>query len=299
MHKFTANGENTGRAQLFKVDKTSHPEPEIRLRAKAAIKTVDSAIAALLHHPLFDYLAQSSRLGFTPEQFCVYGRGYLEACGQVIPLFELAAARAEVQRDQVSLKILKANLEEEYGMQASGQADEAKVHSSLARKSHHVHAQRVFGIEPAQFDATPVSAAAAHYILRQRAIYEDTSYFAVIGACYVDEKGSTGMMEKYYEAFFAPYASQYTAKQSFDGVAEYWRAHMEELEAAHAKDIKRALLANCTTMEHINAIKRGCEALLAEQGLLLDGVLAALKAAEKVGELVLPGIVPVQKTALG
>lgn len=199
----------------------------------------------------------------------------------------------------MSLKILTANLEEEYGMQAGGQPDEAKGHSSLARKSHHAHAQRVFGIEPAQFDATPVSAAAANYILRQRAIYEDTSYFAVIGACYVDEKGSAGMMEKYYEAFFAPYDSHYASKQSYDGVAEYWRAHMEKLEATHARDVKRALLANCTTIEHINAIKRGCEALLAEQGLLLDGVLAALKAAEKVGGPVSPGIVPAKTAALG
>ncbi len=36
---------------------------------------------------------------------------------------------------------------------------------------------------------------------------------------------------------------------------------MEKLEATHARDVKRALLANCTTIEHINAIKRGCEAL--------------------------------------
>jgi hypothetical protein len=298
-YTMVSNEESTGRTQLFKIDKATHPEPEIRLRAKATIKSVDDAIAALLHHPLFDYLALSSKIGFTPEQFCVHGRGYLEACSQVIPLFELAAARAEVQGDQVSLKILKANLDEEYGMQAGGQPDETKVHTSLARKSHHVHAQQVFGMAPAQFDATPVSAAAANYILRQRAVYEDTSYFAVIGACYVDEKGSTGMMEKYYEAFFEPYANRYASKESYDGVAEYWRAHMEELEAAHAKDIKRALLANCTTMEHIGAIKRGCEALLAEQGLLLDGVLAALKAAEKVGEPVLSRIVPVQATLLG
>ena len=66
---------------------------------------------------------------------------------------------------------------------------------------------------------------------------------------------------KYYEAFFAPYDSHYASKQSYDGVAEYWRAHMEKLEATHARDVKRALLANCTTIEHINAIKRGCEAL--------------------------------------
>lgn len=289
---------SAGRSQFFKVDKTLHPAPEIRLHAKQVIKSVDNAIVALLHHPLFDYLAMSSRLGFTPEQFCVYGRGYLEACNQVIPLFELAAARAEAQGDQVSLKILKENLAEEYGMQDGGQPDQAKVHTSLAWNSHHVHARQVFGMEPTRFDATPVSAAAKNYILRQRALYEDPSYFAVIGACYVDEKGSTGMMEKYYEAFFAPYASQYASKELYDSVAEYWQAHMEELEAVHAKDIRRALLANCTTLEHTDAIKHGCEALLAEQRRLLDGVLADLKAAEQVGEPVLPCIVPVQETSV-
>lgn len=78
----------------------------------------------MLHHSLFDYLAQGSKTGFTPEQFCVYGRGYLEACKQVIPLFELAVARAEEQRDFVSLKILKTNLDEEYGIQNGGTQDE-------------------------------------------------------------------------------------------------------------------------------------------------------------------------------
>lgn len=274
------------RAQLFKIDKASHSQPAIRLQSKVAIKGIDEATTALLHHPLFDYLARSARIGFTPEQFCVHGRGYLEACKQVIPLFELAAARAKEQGDQVSLKILQANLDEEYGMQAGGRKDEAKVHTSLARDSHHVHAKQVFGIEPKRFDATQVNAAAANYILRQRAIYEDTSYFAVIGACYVDEKGSTGMMANYFTAFFSPYKKRYPSKETFDGVAEYWRAHMDELEAAHAKDIKRALLANCTTLEHVDAMKRGCEGLLAEQRLLLDGVLAALEAAEKIGERV-------------
>lgn len=57
------------------------------------------------------------------------------------------------------------------------------MHTNLARDSHHVHARLIFGIEPERFDATHVSMAAAHYIRRQRAIYEDTSYFAVIGAC--------------------------------------------------------------------------------------------------------------------
>lgn len=285
-HTASSSAASAGRAQRFKIDKTGHPVPEIRLQAKAAIKGIDEAITHLLHHPLFDYLARSARIGFTPEQFCVHGRGYLEACKQVIPLFELAAARAKEQGDQVSLKILQANLDEEYGMQAGGRQDDSKVHTSLARDSHHVHAQMVFGIEPNRFDATPVNAVAANYILRQRAIYEDASYFAVIGACYVDEKGSAGMMANYFTAFFSTYESQYPSKETFDGVAEYWRAHMDELEAAHAKDIRRALLANCTKLIHVDAIKRGCEALLAEQRLLLDGVLAELEAAEKIGERV-------------
>jgi len=84
------------------------------------------------------------KIGFTPQQFCIHSRGYLEACRQVIPLFEKAAARAKEQGDHISLAILNENLNEEYGMQPSGEQDEAKVHTNLARQSHHLHAQLVF-----------------------------------------------------------------------------------------------------------------------------------------------------------
>jgi hypothetical protein len=277
------------RSLLFKIDKAAHENPEIRLQAKAALEKIDRAIDVLLHHPLFDYLAQCARIGFTPQQFCIHGRGYLEACRQVIPLFEKAAARAKEQGDKISLDILNQNLDEEYGRLPSGEQDEGKVHTNLARQSHHVHAQRVFGVDPQHFEATAITPAVMSYIERQLELYSDPSYFAVISACYVDEKGATGMMAVYFKTLFEPYANHYPSRQAFDDVAEYWRAHLNELEAVHAKDIRRALVANCTTTDHVKAMTQGSESLLAAQHKLLDGVWVALTEAEKTGVPVATG----------
>ena len=294
----TSGGASSARTQLFKIDKATHPQPEVRQQAKVALARIDSGILALQSHALFDYLRQRARVGFTAQQFCVHGRGYLEACRQVIPLFEMAAQRAQAQGDLSSLRILKENLNEEYGMLPGGMQNEDKVHTTLASFSHHTHAKQVFGVEAERFEATLINPAVTQYIERQRAIYGDHSYHAVIGACYVDEKGSVGMMAEYFNTFFIPYRDRYPSPALFDGVAEYWHAHLDELEMVHAKDIRRALLAHCGTTDDVNAMQRGCDSLLAEQMRLLDGALAALVEAERVGQPVATSATTVQIAAL-
>jgi hypothetical protein len=152
--------------------------------------------------------------------------------------------------------------------------------------SHYTHAKKIFGIDEETLNSTPINPAVEKYIARQKKIYEDSSYFAVVGASYVDEKGSTGMMENYYKTLFTPYEDRYSSKEEFEVVSKYWTEHLNELEMTHAKDIKRGLLSQCLKLKDIEEMKRGCNALLDAQIELLDGVFIALKEAEKVGDLV-------------
>ncbi|MGI4935970.1 MAG: hypothetical protein ACRYF5_04375 [Janthinobacterium lividum] len=270
------------RAAMYKLDKTQHRFPEIRRDAAAVIKEVKQEISSVLNHPLFEFLHTTARRGFTPAQFCMQSRSYLLACDQVIPLFEKAAARAKEQGDHMSLAIFEENLQEEYGADDEGTRHADKLHANLARYSHLTHASVVFGIDAVQFENAPVNPAVRTFIERQRDIYDDTNYFAVIGACYVDEEASADMMKVYFETLFEPYKQRY-AGNDFAKVAQYWHEHMDELEDIHAKDIRRGLLAHCRTDADVAALRRGAHSMIRAQSALLDGVLHALQSLEGHG----------------
>jgi hypothetical protein len=105
---------------MFKIDKNTHPFPDIRLQAKVGIVFIDESINSILQHPLYEYLSQLAKIGFTPMQFCVQSRGYLEACKQVIPLFEKVLVHTKEQGDHITEEIIQENLNEEYGISKDG-----------------------------------------------------------------------------------------------------------------------------------------------------------------------------------
>lgn len=248
-----------------------------------------------INHPLFPYLKECAKEGFTPKQYQIYRDNYLFRTFYTIPSVALLTLSAALNLDMETLASAGKNLYEETGC-----GDYLKTHSALLQVSHNTHAKVVFGLEPISLkDATRsdlITSEARYFVQNEMKLYKNDEYGVVIGAGYAHETAANSMLINFYESFFACYKGYYT-EEAFNNLVEYFQVHINGLEENHANDAKRAAKKTCSSQLGLNAVIQGAYSFLDGQAYLWDGLHVELKKAEKEGEKILVKKTHIQKEA--
>lgn len=246
-----------------------------------------------LKHPLFVYLAQQSKEGFTPTQFLIYRDNFFRRTQLTIPSIAATFQAAVTYEDFDAALLALRNLNDEMG-----KGNKKDFHPHLLLESHNLHGIRVFELDP----LPRISAAEKSELLvpeveeyrqAKKAIFT-RPYPFIAGNTWAHEFAANSMLDHFKEAFFVPYLGFYTEKEA-EEIMRFFTVHKDELheggdiEQQHQEMAREAVELACRhSLSNLSQVREGGVIFLEHQAKLWDGMLRELEKAREVGEIVVP-----------
>ncbi len=238
-----------------------------------------------IHHPLFDYIKECSKEGFTKKQYQIYRDNYLFRTMYTIPSIAYLAATAALHGDTDTLALVGKNLFEE-----CGNGNPTKAHSHLLFFSHNQHGKTIFDLEPIQIFNVPFQSTiineARLFIKQEKQLYQNKNYCIALGTAFAHETAAHPMLTNFYGSIFLPYMNYYTEEEYYN-ITEYFLIHTSGLELNHANNAKYSAEKMATNLDNLNLLGEGCALFLDSQSILWDGLYRELKLASLEGNRVL------------
>jgi pyrroloquinoline quinone (PQQ) biosynthesis protein C len=238
-----------------------------------------------INHPLFSYLNNDLRQGFSKKQFKVYWYNYLLRTLNTIPSVANVVKAAALNRDMENLALAGKNLWEE-----TGKGNEFDVHINLLINAHNVHAYKVFQLNPVDLVnlkyAEEIIPETHEFLKIQNYLYTSSSYNVVVGANYAQESAASSMLSHFYNAFFKKYENHYQNTQSFTNITKYFDEHLDGTEEQHALNAEKIVQKRYNDRKNISEISYGVDKFLKAQSQLWDGLLKKLKSLDISDEIV-------------
>lgn len=238
-------------------------------------------VHSIFSNPLFSYLYELSKKGFTAKQFHIYRDNFFFRTLNTIPSLSHVLIKAAYHCDFRTLASVGRNLYEETG---EGEANNS--HSSLLECSYNTHGKIVFSLEPIPLQnvsqSTFILEETHYFVVEQRKLYTSANYGVALGAMLGQEMAADNMLRVFYETLFLPYKGYYRSNK-FKDVELYFLCHLNGVEARHGQDARKAALHFCRNEEDIELVLNAAENFLDIQALLWDGFFNAMKKAEDNG----------------
>ncbi len=252
---------------------TVHKSYEEVLKNHSAIK-----------NPLFDYLKDSARDGFTPLQYRLYRDNYIyRTCQTVISVAHTTIAAAK-NKDMETLATAGKNLYEESGMGVF-----LNSHLQLLSTSHNLHGDYIFGLAPIDlkdvFLSPYILPETKNFIAVAERLYTHENYPTVLGASYAQESAAVHMINDFYQSLFLPYKGHYN-KFDFQRVDQYFADHLNGMEENHAHNASVAIEQNSQTSKELAQALEGVIGFLDAQSQLWTALHKAMQKAEIKGNKV-------------
>ncbi|MDX2082424.1 MAG: hypothetical protein SFV53_00335 [Rickettsiales bacterium] len=246
-----------------------------------------------LKHPLFVYLEERSKEGFTAKQFLIYRDNFFRRSQLEIPSIA-STLRASVLYGDFDAAVLGfKNLSNKMGG-----GNVKKIHSQLLLESHNIHGIRVFGLDPvARMTDVEKSEVLLPEVEEYRKAKEDIftrQYPVIAGNTWAHELAADSMLDNFRKAFFDPYKSYYEPKE-YKNIARFFTVHKDQLredksvEKQHEKMARKTVESACLeSLTHIEQVREGGLIFLDHQAKLWDGMLRELEKARNIVEIIKP-----------
>lgn len=249
-----------------------------------------------LNHPLFEYLLQQSKEGFTPKQYQIYRDNFFRRTELTIPSVARFIEKAALSGDPQAVVDTIRNLNDE-----GGYGDIEKMHSSLLKKSHNFHGMRVFNVDPIhELSDVAKSENLVTEVEEYRKSKQDSfekTYPYIAGNTWAHELAADDMLDGFRKAFFEPYQGYYTPPE-YIKITEFFTAHKDDsivggdVEKQHASMARSAAERACKdSLQNIAHVRLGGLEFLNSQAKLWDGLLREIENARLIGEVVEPKVV--------
>ncbi len=266
------------------------PDLEEEFRKKFDPISEEFANHRALEHPLFDFLEEQSKTGFTTTQYAIYRDNFFRRTELTIPSVARFIEKAAMNGDHQAVVDTIRNLNDE-----GGYGDIKKMHSNLLAESHNLHGMRVFNLNPAQIlniIESPNLVPAVEEYRRSKQLSFDRPYPYIAGNTWAHELAADNMLDNFRKALFAPYQGYYTPEE-YTKLTEFFTAHKDDsidggdIEAQHERMARGAAERACRDgLQNVDEVREGGLEFLNVQEKLWDGLLIGIEKAESIGSII-------------
>jgi hypothetical protein len=246
-----------------------------------------------LNHPLFTYLSEQSKEGFTPKQFLTYRDNFFRRTQLTIPSIASTIRAAMIYGDFDAAASAFKNLNDEMGG-----GDVKNIHSQLLLENHNIHGMRVFGVDPldriTDVENSKLLLPEVEEYRRAKEQIFNMPYPCIAGNTWAHELAADSMLDNFRESLFDPYLDHYT-KEEADHVMKFFTAHRDDsiiggnVEEKHEEMARESVESACLEgLSHIEQVREGGLIFLDHQEKLWDGLLREIEKARLVGNVVEP-----------